>query len=99
MNGVPTESPEELQECDNVFTVSKSVDDIESKIDIEVKCVKISGIIDSGATVNIDRGMWEYLKKHKINYISQLTNRKLYHKRVQSCIPTYFKFKSTPSIS
>ena len=52
---------DEFEGCNYVFTVSNIRDDKDSRIDI-------SAIIDSGASVNIiDRHLWEYLKKNKIN--------------------------------
>ena len=75
MNDAPIESSDGF----DVFTVSNTREDKDSRIDIEVGGVRITAIIDSGASINIiDRHLWEYLKKHKVSCTSHLTNMKLY---------------------
>ena len=71
VNDAPTD---EFEGCNYVFTVSNTREDKDSRIDIEVGGVRISAIIDSGASVNIiDRHLWEYLKKNKIICTSHFT--------------------------
>lgn len=46
---------------------------------LEIGGIKMKGIVDSGAGVNVmDKSKWEYLKSQKAKCISRLTDKKLY---------------------
>ena len=90
---------EERSEDEYAFSLKSDATRDSGVVDVKVGGVFIRALIDSGSTTNVvDQYTWQYLKKQKVNAVSERTKKRLYPYGSKDPLTTMGKFTATAEI-